>query len=144
MSKLLVVAGEESGDKHAAKLIAEILQRDPSCEIRAAGGERMAEAGADLRYNLVELAVLGSVEVLRNYAGLRRIFHGLLSLIEEWRPDAVVLVDREQGGVDALAKQGINVHAVLSMRQILERLQAQGLIDQGTLLEVKQYLDGAA
>ena len=93
MSKLLVVAGEESGDKHAAKLIAEILQRDPSCEIRAAGGERMAEAGADLRYNLVELAVLGSVEVLRNYAGLRRIFHGLLSLIEEWRPDAVVLVD---------------------------------------------------
>jgi orotate phosphoribosyltransferase len=58
--------------------------------------------------------------------------------------DAVVLVDREQGGVNALAKQGINVHAVLSMRQILERLQAQGLIDQGTLLEVKQYLDGAA
>lgn len=93
MSKLLVVAGEESGDKHAAKLIAEILRRDPSCEIRAAGGERMAAAGADLRYNLVELAVLGSVEVLRNYAGLRRIFHGLLSLIEEWRPDAVVLVD---------------------------------------------------
>ncbi len=93
MSKLLVVAGEESGDKHAAKLIAEILRRDPSCEIRAAGGERMAAAGADLRYNLVELAVLGSVEVLRSYAGLRRIFHGLLSLIEEWRPDAVVLVD---------------------------------------------------
>ena len=58
--------------------------------------------------------------------------------------DAVVLVDREQGGVAALAAQGINARAVLSMRQILERLQAQGLIDQSTFLEVKQYLDGAA
>jgi uridine monophosphate synthetase len=58
--------------------------------------------------------------------------------------DAVVLVDREQGGVNALASQGIQVHAVLSMRQLLERLQAQGVIDQGTLLEVKQYIDGAA
>ena len=58
--------------------------------------------------------------------------------------DAVVLVDREQGGVAALAAQGINARAVLSMRQILERLQAQDLIDQSTFLEVKQYLDGAA
>ena len=58
--------------------------------------------------------------------------------------DAVVLVDREQGGVAALAAQGINARAVLSMHQILERLQAQDLIDQSTFLEVKQYLDGAA
>lgn len=93
MSRILIVAGEESGDKHAAKLAAEILARDPSCEIRAAGGERLAGAGATLLYNLVELAVLGSVEVLRNYARLRAIFHGLLSVVEEWRPDAVVLVD---------------------------------------------------
>lgn len=93
MPKLLIVAGEESGDKHAAKLIAEIRRRSPSCEIRAAGGERMAAAGAELRYNLVELAVLGSVEVLRSYARLRRIFYGVLAMIEEWRPDAVVLVD---------------------------------------------------
>ena len=93
MSRILIVAGEESGDKHAAKLAAEILAREPSCEIRAAGGERLAGAGATLLYNLVELAVLGSVEVLRNYARLRAIFHGLLSVVEEWRPDAVVLVD---------------------------------------------------
>lgn len=93
MPKILIVAGEESGDKHAAKLVAEILARDPSCEIHAAGGERLAAAGVTLLFNLVELAVLGSVEVLRSYPRLRAIFHGLLSAVERWRPDAVVLVD---------------------------------------------------
>ncbi|HOA22176.1 MAG TPA: orotidine-5'-phosphate decarboxylase [Anaerolineaceae bacterium] len=58
--------------------------------------------------------------------------------------DAVVLVDREQGGVRSLADQGIQVHAVLTMRKILERLAAQNLIDQSTYLEVKRYLDGEA
>ncbi|HNW95676.1 MAG TPA: orotidine-5'-phosphate decarboxylase [Anaerolineaceae bacterium] len=58
--------------------------------------------------------------------------------------DAVVLVDREQGGTDALARQGIQAHAVLSMRQILTRLQAQDLIDQSTYQEVSRYLDGEA
>jgi uridine monophosphate synthetase len=58
--------------------------------------------------------------------------------------DAVVLVDREQGGTDALARQGIQAHAVLSMRQILTRLQTQDLIDQSTYQEVSRYLDGEA
>ena len=58
--------------------------------------------------------------------------------------DAVVLVDREQGGTDALARQGIQAHAVLSMRQILTCLQAQDLIDQSTYQEVSRYLDGEA
>ncbi|MEL7644671.1 MAG: orotidine-5'-phosphate decarboxylase [Anaerolineaceae bacterium] len=58
--------------------------------------------------------------------------------------DAVVLVDREQGGVSALAQQGIQVHAVLTMRQILTRLEKQDLIDQSTYQEVRRYLDGEA
>lgn len=90
---ILVVAGEVSGDKHAAKLIAEIKKRQPRAEIYAAGGGAMQKAGAELLHNLVDMAVLGSVEVLKNYGRLRRIFYSLLSFIEERRPDAVVLVD---------------------------------------------------
>ena len=90
---ILVVAGEVSGDKHAAKLIAEIRKREPRAAICAAGGNAMENAGARLLYNLVDMAVLGSVEVLRNYGTLRRIFYSLLSFIEERTPDAVVLVD---------------------------------------------------
>jgi len=56
--------------------------------------------------------------------------------------DAVVLVDREQGGVGVLAGQGIQAHAVLTMRKILEQLAKQDLIDRSTFLEVQRYLDG--
>lgn len=92
-ASVLVIAGEASGDAHAAKLITELKKREPGLEVYAAGGKRMEEAGAGLLYNLVEMAVLGSVEVLRKYLSLRRVFYGLLSFIRERAPSAVVLVD---------------------------------------------------
>lgn len=91
--RILIVAGETSGDKHAAKLIAELKRRAPGMEIYAVGGDRMAAAGATLLHNLVHMAVLGSVEVLRNYRVLRGIFYSVLSFVRTARPDAVVLVD---------------------------------------------------
>lgn len=91
--RILVVAGEVSGDKHAAKLIAEIKKRRPEAEVYAAAGGAVQRAGAELLYNLVDMAVLGSVEVLKNYGKLRRVFYSLLAFIEERAPDAVVLVD---------------------------------------------------
>mgnify|MGYP000843545917 FL=1 len=55
---------------------------------------------------------------------------------------AVVLVDREQGGKAALKDHGINVSSVLTMQEILGRLYAQGKLDQTTYLEVRAYLAG--
>jgi len=53
---------------------------------------------------------------------------------------AVVLVDREQGGQAALKEQGITVLPVLHMQEILGRLYAQGKIDPATYQEVRTYL----
>ena len=91
--RILIVAGEVSGDKHAAKLIVALKERAPRLEIYAAGGEKMEEAGATLLHNLVKMAVLGSVEVLRNYRSLRKIFYAILTFVQEQHPDAVILVD---------------------------------------------------
>jgi len=55
---------------------------------------------------------------------------------------AVVLVDREQGGKAALKDHGIQVSSVLTMQEILGRLYAQGKLDQTTYLEVRAYLAG--
>ena len=55
---------------------------------------------------------------------------------------AVVLVDREQGGKAALKDHGIQVSSVLTMQEILGRLYAQGKLDQTTFLEVRAYLAG--
>jgi len=53
---------------------------------------------------------------------------------------AVVLVDREQGGMAALKEQGIAVSPVLTMQEILGRLYAQGKLDPATYQEVRDYM----
>lgn len=54
--------------------------------------------------------------------------------------DAVVLVDRKQGGVEAMQKNGINVHPVLDIFEIIDVLKSHALIDADTHAAVTAYL----
>lgn len=54
--------------------------------------------------------------------------------------DFVVLIDREQGGKGSLAKHGYNLHAVLTMSDILAVLLEDGSIDQAKFDQVKAFL----
>ena len=56
--------------------------------------------------------------------------------------DVVVLVDREQGGSAELQKNGLTLHAIVSMQRILDVLTAEGLVDSDTTNSVKKYLRG--
>ena len=58
--------------------------------------------------------------------------------------DIVVLIDREQGGREALAAAGYRVHAVLGMREILESLARQGRISAEEHARVDAFLRGQA
>jgi uridine monophosphate synthetase len=55
--------------------------------------------------------------------------------------DAVVLIDRQQGGREALSAHGLNFHAVLTIHEILHSLLAQSLIDSDTFTTVNAYLN---
>jgi uridine monophosphate synthetase len=54
--------------------------------------------------------------------------------------DAVVLIDRQQGGREALSAHGLQVHAVLTIQEILHSLLTQSLIDSDTFISVESYL----
>ena len=54
--------------------------------------------------------------------------------------DCLVLVDRKQGGENILAEQGLSVHAVLDIDEMLEILTEKNLIEPETLAAVKDYL----
>ncbi len=56
--------------------------------------------------------------------------------------DAVVLVDRKQGGSDAMAQHSIRIHAVLDIFEILQVLESHNRIDVDTHTKVKEYLQG--
>lgn len=90
---LLVLAGEHSGDQHAAELVRRVRGCDPELSIAAVGGPRLAEAGAELLHDLTAVSVVGFVEVLRHYSYFKRLMDELVTFIREHRPRAICFVD---------------------------------------------------
>jgi lipid-A-disaccharide synthase len=90
---IMFIAGEASGDAHAAELIKALRVQSPDIVIFGAGGPKMKAAGMELLLDLTEHAVVGLIEVLKNYGKFRRIFWDLVREAEKRKPDAVVLVD---------------------------------------------------
>ena len=90
---LLIVAGEHSGDEHAARVVRELLAKNPSLKIAALGGPELAKAGAHLLYDLTATSVVGFVEVLKHYSFFKSLFDATLQWVDQHRPRAVCFVD---------------------------------------------------
>lgn len=90
---LLVVAGEHSGDEHAARAVRELRVEHPELAVCALGGDKLAAAGAQLLHDLTASSVVGLVEVLRNYSFFKALFDEVVRWIGEYQPRAVCLVD---------------------------------------------------
>jgi lipid-A-disaccharide synthase len=93
MKNLLVIAGEDSGDMHAADVLRELKQRLPDLAVWGIGGERLRAQGAELLHDTREMDVLGIAEVLRRYPFFKRTFNEILAEADRRRPDAALLVD---------------------------------------------------
>src|ERR1044072_9468738 len=88
----MVVAGEPSGDAHAAGLIRELKQR-ADIDFFGATGPLMRDAGIETIVSSDELAIMGSVEVGRVFRNFLSAFRALKSAAIDRSPDAVILVD---------------------------------------------------
>ena len=91
--KIMIIAGEASGDFHSSSLIHALKKINPGIEISGMGGQRMREAGARLLFDTSELSIIGFTGVLANLRKIKKVFNGLLEAIDERPPDAIVLVD---------------------------------------------------
>lgn len=88
-----IIAGEASGDLHGSNLVKALHRKDAGAVIRCWGGDRMADAGAELVKHYRDLAFMGFVEVL---AHLRTIFRNIdfcKQDIVRFKPDVLVLID---------------------------------------------------
>lgn len=90
---ILIVAGEASGDIHAAHLVRELRAIMPSLRFFGLGGKKLEQEGTRLTCDILELAVVGIWEVIRKYGTFKRIFNGLLAEIDRVKPAAAILVD---------------------------------------------------
>ena len=92
-SKVLISAGEASGDLYAASLVEALHRRGHDLDFFGCAGPRMQKAGVRAIVDSASLAVVGLVEVVAHIPRIRREFRKLVDAASEERPDAVILTD---------------------------------------------------
>jgi lipid-A-disaccharide synthase len=91
--KIAILAGEKSGDVHAAKLVAELARLDSSFAFWGVGGEAMREAGVDLITDTTHHAPIGLMGVPRAIREQYGLMQHIVWRVQHERPAAVILVD---------------------------------------------------
>jgi lipid-A-disaccharide synthase len=93
--RIMIVAGEASGDKHGASLVNALknLSAQPELQVFGCGGDEMRAAGVDTIVDIRALAFIGIVEVGGAIGKFYSAYRRLLSAARSRRPDVVVLID---------------------------------------------------
>ena len=77
--KIMLSAGETSGDLHGARIAGELKRQEPGMELVGFGGDRMAEQGVRLWHNFKNYNVMGVWEVLVNLRRIWELLHDLVN-----------------------------------------------------------------
>ncbi|MFQ6038655.1 MAG: lipid-A-disaccharide synthase [Candidatus Aminicenantales bacterium] len=90
---ILIVAGENSGDQHGARLVQAFRKHHSSSRFIGIGGKHMASEGVDLLYSVEDLGLVGIFEVLSHLPRIRKMLRSLSEFARKTKPDAAVLID---------------------------------------------------
>ena len=91
--KIMMSAGEASGDMHAAAVAAELKRIMPEADIFGMGGADMRKSGVRIIYDIENLGIIGVVEVIRHIPFFFRLRAFLKKAMVEEKPDVLVCVD---------------------------------------------------
>jgi len=91
--KLVIIAGEVSGDIHGAKLVRSLVSKIGSIELSGIGGDLMIEEGLNAIYHINQMAFLGLTEVIKHLPLIQRVFKDITQHIASNKPDAIILID---------------------------------------------------
>jgi lipid-A-disaccharide synthase len=93
VKRVLLVAGEASGDLHAAALVDALRAADPTVDVWGVGGRHLRAAGMHVLVDTAHVATMGLVETFGTLGRLVTTYRRLVRFLDEQRPRAVVLVD---------------------------------------------------
>jgi lipid-A-disaccharide synthase len=91
--RIMIVAGEASGDLHGANLVREARKRDPDLLFFGIGGPRMRKEGVETLIDASQMAVVGLVEVIAHFGIISRAYLTLRRIITTDPPDLLILID---------------------------------------------------
>lgn len=109
---LMVIAGEVSGDMHAAAVVRAMKDRAPDLAVWGIGGDELRKSGVEILHGVNEMAVMGLPEVLAKYSFFKGVYDEILREVDKRKPDAALLVDYPGFNLriaEALHQRGIKV-----------------------------------
>ena len=93
MKRVLIIAGEASGDLHGSALMRCMKTLIPDIEFRGIGGSLMIGQGLEPVRHVREMNFMGLAEVIRHLPFIRRTMRDMQSLADSWRPALAILID---------------------------------------------------
>jgi lipid-A-disaccharide synthase len=91
--RILISAGEASGEMYGAELIEGLRRHEPSLEFFGVGGDCMRAAGCEVVVDARALAVVGITEIVSHLPEIYRLFHYLIAEADKRKPDLAVVID---------------------------------------------------
>jgi lipid-A-disaccharide synthase len=91
--RILISAGEASGEMYGAQLLEALRRREPELEVFGAGGERMRAAGCETVVDYKDLAVVGITEILSHLPKIYGLYRHLIAEADRRKPDLAVVID---------------------------------------------------
>lgn len=114
---ILVIAGEVSGDLHAAKAVQAFKALSPDTQLWGIGGDHLAQQGVELLQHTDRMSVMGIVEVLKQYRFFKEVMNQVLAEVDKRKPAAALLVDYPGFNLRIAAelkKRGVKVYYYIS------------------------------
>ena len=93
MAKILISAGEASGDIHAAAVTPALKKIDSAIEVFGMGGDALRAAGGEVLFDIKDHGVMGFVEVIKKLPDLFKLRSDFARVMDERKPDCLVVVD---------------------------------------------------
>ncbi len=91
--RIMIVAGEASGDMHGAQLVRALRQLEPDLVVCGMGGEGLAAQGVEILYDAAKLAVVGIFEVISHLYDIRKALKILEQRLRNQSVDLLILID---------------------------------------------------
>jgi lipid-A-disaccharide synthase len=137
--RIMIIAGEASGDLHGSNLVMAMHRRDPTLRFYGIGGNRLKKAGVELVAHSSEMAVVGLTEVITKLRMILKVMGRLKASLKEMKPDMVILIDYPDFNLPlakAAHKQGIKVLYYISPQVWAWR--------KGRIKKIKKFVDKMA
>ncbi len=93
MKKILIIAGEASGDIYGADLAKHLFRSRPDLKISGIGGKRMRDAGVEILFDISHISVVGFSEILPKLRVIKKAYNVVSDIIKSGGADLVVLID---------------------------------------------------